>query len=133
MAITSSKPLRGPRTSTSSIGTTQTYAQIGYLKLNRDIDPSIEDLRDKEELLFETLKDRIAHGALSAEDIVRCAIEISDALDVAHAIDCRFLGGVTYSTLGWLADPVMQFEGDKIVHLTKIWHAGLAMKELGWV
>ena len=28
---------------------------------------------------------------------------------------------------------VMQFEGDKIVHMTKIWHAGLAMKELGWM
>ena len=28
---------------------------------------------------------------------------------------------------------VMQFQGDKIVHMTKIWHAGLAMKELGWV
>jgi predicted ester cyclase len=27
---------------------------------------------------------------------------------------------------------VMRFEGDKIVHLTKIWNAGLALKELGW-
>jgi ketosteroid isomerase-like protein len=27
---------------------------------------------------------------------------------------------------------VMQFNGDKIVHMTKIWHSGLAMKELGW-
>jgi predicted ester cyclase len=27
---------------------------------------------------------------------------------------------------------VMQFEGDKIVHMTKIWNAGLAMKDLGW-
>ena len=27
---------------------------------------------------------------------------------------------------------VMQLEGDKIVHLTKIWHAGLAIMELGW-
>lgn len=27
---------------------------------------------------------------------------------------------------------VMQFEGEKITHMTKIWHAGLAMKELGW-
>ena len=27
---------------------------------------------------------------------------------------------------------VMQFEGDKIVHMTKVWHAGLAMKDLGW-
>ena len=33
-----------------TIGTAQTYAQIGYLKLNRDIDPSIEDLRDVEEV-----------------------------------------------------------------------------------
>ena len=33
-----------------TVGTTQTYAQIGYLKLNRDVDPSIEDLRDVEEL-----------------------------------------------------------------------------------
>jgi predicted ester cyclase len=28
---------------------------------------------------------------------------------------------------------VMEFEGDKIRHMTKIWHSGLAMKELGWV
>jgi hypothetical protein len=27
---------------------------------------------------------------------------------------------------------VMDFEGDKIRHMTKIWHAGWAMKELGW-
>jgi len=27
----------------------------------------------------------------------------------------------------------MQFEGDKIKHMQKIWHAGLAMKELGWI
>ena len=27
---------------------------------------------------------------------------------------------------------VMSFDGDKIRHLQKIWHAGLAMKELGW-
>jgi LPS-assembly protein len=33
-----------------TVGTTQTYAQLGYLKLNRNVDPSIEDLRDVEEL-----------------------------------------------------------------------------------
>ena len=27
---------------------------------------------------------------------------------------------------------VMQFEGDKINHMTKIWHSGLTLKELGW-
>jgi LPS-assembly protein len=33
-----------------TIGTQQTYAQVGYLRLNRNIDPGVEDLRDKEEL-----------------------------------------------------------------------------------
>ncbi len=33
-----------------TIGSDQTYAQIGYLRLNRDIDPLVEDLRDREEL-----------------------------------------------------------------------------------
>ena len=33
-----------------TVGSDQTYAQVGYLKLNRHIDPAIEDLRDKEEL-----------------------------------------------------------------------------------
>ena len=27
---------------------------------------------------------------------------------------------------------VMNFDGDKIGHMTKIWHAGIAMRELGW-
>jgi predicted ester cyclase len=27
---------------------------------------------------------------------------------------------------------VMQFDGDRIVHMTKIWNAGLALRELGW-
>jgi LPS-assembly protein len=33
-----------------TVGTNLTYAQIGYLRLNRDISMAIEDLRDKEEL-----------------------------------------------------------------------------------
>ena len=32
------------------IGGHQTYATVGYLRLNRDIDPAIEDLRDREEI-----------------------------------------------------------------------------------
>ena len=27
---------------------------------------------------------------------------------------------------------VMQFSGEKISHMTKIWNAGVALKELGW-
>jgi hypothetical protein len=26
----------------------------------------------------------------------------------------------------------MQFDGDKIAHMTKVWNAGLALKDLGW-
>ena len=33
-----------------TVGSVLTYAQIGYLRLNRDISTAIEDLRDKEEL-----------------------------------------------------------------------------------
>jgi LPS-assembly protein len=33
-----------------TVGTQQTYAQVGYLRLNRNINSAIEDLRDKEEL-----------------------------------------------------------------------------------
>ena len=33
-----------------TVGGEETYVQIGYLRLNRDIDETIEDLRDKEEL-----------------------------------------------------------------------------------
>lgn len=33
-----------------TVGTTETYARIDYLRLNRNVDQSVEDLRDKEEL-----------------------------------------------------------------------------------
>jgi LPS-assembly protein len=34
----------------ATVGSTQTYARIGYLRLNRDISGELEDLRDREEL-----------------------------------------------------------------------------------
>ena len=33
-----------------TVGSNQTYLQVGYLKLNRNVDPAIEDLRDEEEI-----------------------------------------------------------------------------------
>jgi len=35
-----------------TVGTEQTYVQMGYLRLDRDISAAVEDLRDKEELRF---------------------------------------------------------------------------------
>lgn len=34
----------------ATLGTDKTYAVVGYLRLNRDVDPTIEDLRDREEI-----------------------------------------------------------------------------------
>jgi LPS-assembly protein len=34
----------------ATVGSHQTYATVGYLRLDRNIDPSIEDLRDREEV-----------------------------------------------------------------------------------
>ncbi len=34
----------------ATVGSSRTYAEIGYLRLNRDISPTIEDLRDREEM-----------------------------------------------------------------------------------
>jgi LPS-assembly protein len=33
-----------------TVGSDQTYAEIGYLRLNRNVDPTVEDLRDREEV-----------------------------------------------------------------------------------
>ena len=33
-----------------TVGSDETYLQVGYLRLNRNVDPAIEDLRDKEEV-----------------------------------------------------------------------------------
>ncbi|GAA4644351.1 LPS-assembly protein LptD [Pontixanthobacter gangjinensis] len=38
----------------ATVGTRQTYAEIGYLRLNRDIAAGIEDLQDREELRIAT-------------------------------------------------------------------------------
>ena len=34
------------------VGGRRTYASVGYLRLNRNVDPAIEDLRDREEIRF---------------------------------------------------------------------------------
>jgi LPS-assembly protein len=34
----------------ATVGSDETYVEVGYLRLNRNIDPTLEDLRDREEL-----------------------------------------------------------------------------------
>jgi hypothetical protein len=54
----------------------------------------------------------VFHGKHADPQAVRCSAERTP-----HSTDYVY---------------VMEFEGDKIGHITKIWHAGLAMKERGW-
>ncbi len=94
-----------------TIGSEQTYAQIGYLKLNRDIDPTIEDLRDKEELrfaarvLFHRYWSIFGATVLDLTDEAEDPLSLSDGfepvrtrLGISYEDDCLELG------LSWRRD-----------------------------
>ena len=88
-----------------TVGSEQTYAQIGYLKLNRNIDESIEDLRDKEELrlagriLFERYWSIFGATVLDLTDANEDATSEADGftpvrhrLGLSYEDDCLELG-----------------------------------------
>ena len=54
---------------------------------------------------------------------------INHGVDHRNSRPCEPTGKKTTSDYVY----VMQFTGDKISHMTKIWHSGMALKELGWV
>lgn len=66
-----------------TIGTAQTYAQIGYLRLNRDIDPSIEDLRDKEELRVAARIKFARYWSIFGASVIDLTDKSEDLLSVA--------------------------------------------------
>src|ERR1700690_775166 len=57
-----------------------------------------------------------------------CAYGVFSATHTAAGGPCPPTGKSTTTDYVY----VMEFEGDKIRHMTKIWNAGWAMKELGW-
>jgi LPS-assembly protein len=94
-----------------TLGSEQTYAQIGYLRLNRDIDPTIEDLRDKEELrlagrvLFRRYWSIFGAAVLDLTDKAEDPLSLSDGFDpvrtrlgISYEDDCLELG------LSWRRD-----------------------------
>ncbi|MFA9200182.1 MAG: LPS-assembly protein LptD [Cypionkella sp.] len=89
----------------ATVGSSRTYAEVGYLRLNRDISPLIEDLRDREELRFAgrvafarywsvfgsgvfNLTDRFEDPSLTADGFE----PIRTRLGVAYQDDCLELG-----------------------------------------
>jgi LPS-assembly protein len=66
-----------------TVGTDQTYIQAGYLKLNRNIDPSIEDLRDREELRIAGRVLFARYWSIFGATVVDLTNKIEDPLSLA--------------------------------------------------
>ena len=67
-----------------TVGTNETYAQVGYLKLNRNIDPTIEDLRDKEELRVAARIKFHKYWAIFGASVVDLTDRTEDPLSLAN-------------------------------------------------
>jgi predicted ester cyclase len=66
--------------------------------------------------------------ATDAERNCVCAYAVFSGTHRGQGGPCAPTGKSTKSDYVY----VMEFDGEKIRHMTKIWHAGWAMKELGW-
>jgi LPS-assembly protein len=80
-----------------TVGTVETYARIGYLRLNRDIDTSVEDLRDKEELRLAGRWKFHPNWAVFGASVLDLTDAEEDPLSLADGLDTvRHRFGVDY-------------------------------------
>ena len=70
-----------------TIGTTQTYAQVGYLRLNRNVDPTIEDLRDAEELRLAGRVLFARYWSIFGSTVIDLTDKTEDPLSLANGFD----------------------------------------------
>ena len=66
-----------------TLGSQQTYIQLGYLLLNRDIDTAIEDLRDHEELRLAGRVKFHRYWSLFGATVIDLTDKAEDPLSVA--------------------------------------------------
>ncbi|MEA3050712.1 MAG: LPS-assembly protein, partial [Sphingomonadales bacterium] len=79
------------------IGGRQTYATIGYLRLDRNIDPTIEDLRDREELRLGGRVKFARYWSIFGSTIVDLTDRKEDPLSLADGFDpVRHRLGIAY-------------------------------------
>ncbi|MCP9222689.1 LPS assembly protein LptD [Erythrobacter sp. LQ02-29] len=89
----------------ATIGNRRTYAEVGYLRLNRNVDPSLEDLRDREEarvaarVAFARYWSVFGSGVINLTDRQEDSTFTSDGFDpivtrlgVAYQDDCLEMG-----------------------------------------
>lgn len=80
-----------------SVGTEQTYALIGYLRLNRNIAPDVEDLRDKEEVRLAGRIKFARYWSLFGATVLDLTDEREDPLSLADGFEpVRHRVGINY-------------------------------------
>lgn len=80
-----------------TVGTSETYARIGYLRLDRNIDPAVEDLRDKEELRLAGRWKFLPNWAVFGATVLDLTDEEEDPLSIADGLDSvRHRIGIDY-------------------------------------
>jgi LPS-assembly protein len=81
----------------ATVGGRQTYATIGYLRLDRDIDPAIEDLRDREEIRLGGRVRFLRYWSVFGSTIVDLTGRREDPLSQADGFDpVRHRLGILY-------------------------------------
>jgi len=80
-----------------TLGTDLTYVQAGYLRLNRDIPPAVEDLRDKEELRVAGRWQFLRYWSVFASTVIDMTDQVEDPLSLADGWEpVRHRLGITY-------------------------------------
>ena len=70
-----------------TVGSDETYAQIGYLRLNRGIDEAVEDLRDKEELRAAARIKFAKHWSVFGSTVLDLTGQDEDPLSVSDGFE----------------------------------------------
>jgi LPS-assembly protein len=80
-----------------TVGSEETYAQIGYLRLNRDISAAIEDLRDKEELRLAGRLKFARYWSIFGATVLDLTNQAEDPLSLADGFEpVRHRLGINY-------------------------------------
>jgi LPS-assembly protein len=80
-----------------TLGSDLTYIQAGYLRLNRDISPTIEDLRDKEELRLAGRLQFLQYWSVFGSTVLDLTGKDEDPLSLADGFDpVRHRLGINY-------------------------------------
>jgi LPS-assembly protein len=86
----------------ATVGTDKTYASIGYLRLNRDIGPQLEDLRDREEVRIGGRIQMAKHWSLFGSAIVDLTDRREDPAALSDGFEpIRHRLGIAYEDDCW--------------------------------